>query len=100
MHNDQGMHPAHEDAHRPLCTIALIAEGHAERCPGVECAFWENGCALMRVETELDGRPDVARLLLDLRHEIEQGRAVELEAARSRLAQILNEEEGIGPAPL
>ncbi len=100
MHHDQVMHPEHEDAHRPLCTIALIAEGHAERCPGAECAFWENGCALTRVETELDGRPEVARLLLDLRREIEQGRAVELEAARSRLAQILNEEEGIGPAPL
>jgi hypothetical protein len=54
-----------------LCTIELIAQGHAERCPGEACGFWERGCALARVEYELDGRPDVARLLLDLRRELE-----------------------------
>jgi hypothetical protein len=89
------MHTENEAVHRQLCTIELIAEGHAARCPGAECAFWENGCALARIETELDGRPEVARVLLDLRREIEAGRTVELEQARSTLAHILNDEEGI-----
>jgi hypothetical protein len=89
------MHPTEE--HRQLCTIALIAEGHAERCPGEECAFWERGCALARVEGELDGRPDVAKLLLDLRREIESGRSVQVEEARARFAHVLNVEEGIEP---
>jgi hypothetical protein len=88
------MKPAQRD-HRPLCTIELIAEGHAERCPGEECAFWERGCALARIEAELDGRPEVAQLLLDLRRELEAGRRIELEEARSRFAHILNEDEHI-----
>src|SRR5262245_31850106 len=87
----------HEEAHRPLCTIELIAEGHAERCPGEECAFWERGCALARVEGQLGGRPEVARVLLDLRREIESGRAVAVEEAHTRLSHILNVDEGIEP---
>ncbi|GIU93974.1 MAG: hypothetical protein KatS3mg012_0431 [Gaiellaceae bacterium] len=83
------------DAHRPLCTIELIAEGHAQRCPGEECPFWERGCVLARIEAELDGRPEVAKLLLDLRRELEAGKRVELEEARSRFAHILNEDEEI-----
>ena len=86
-----------ENEHLPLCTIALIAEGHAERCPGEACAFWEHGCALARVEGELDGRPEVAQLLLDLRRELESGRSVSLEEARARFAHVLNVEEGIEP---
>jgi hypothetical protein len=85
--------PQHE--HQKLCTIELIAEGHASRCPGAECAFWDHGCALARVESELDARPEVAQLLLDLRRELEAGRAVELHDARARFAHVLNEEEGI-----
>lgn len=81
--------------HLPLCTIELIAEGHAERCPGARCAFWEGGCVLARIEAELDARPEVALLLLDLRRELEDGQAVELEAARVRFAHILNEDAGI-----
>ena len=88
------MHREHEDGHRQLCTIELIADGHAGRCPGEECAFWEHGCALARIETELNGRPEVAQLLLDLRREIESGRALELEAARSQLSRILDEGHG------
>jgi hypothetical protein len=82
-------------AHKPLCTIELIARGHAARCPGEQCAFWDRGCALARIEAELAGRPDVAQLLLDLRGELEAGRTVELDDARTRFARILNEEEGI-----
>jgi hypothetical protein len=82
-------------SHRPLCTLELIAEGHAERCPGEECAFWERGCVLARIEAELDGRPEVAQLLLDLRRELEAGKVMELEEAHSRFSHILNEEEHI-----
>jgi hypothetical protein len=85
--------------HQPLCTIELIAQGHAERCPGDECPFWEHGCALTRIETELDSRPEVAQLLLDLRRELESGRTVGVVEARARFAHILNEEEGITEAP-
>jgi hypothetical protein len=83
------------EAHRQLCTIELIAEGHADRCPGETCAFWEHGCALTRIEYELEGRPDVARVLVDLRREIESGREVEIGALRSRFAHLLNEDEAI-----
>ncbi len=71
------------ESHRPLCTIELIAEGHANRCPGEECAFWDHGCVLSRIESDLDGRPEVAELLLDLRRELEAGRTVELVDARA-----------------
>ena len=84
----------HRD-HRPLCTIELIADGHAERCPGEACAFWEHGCVLARVETHLADRPDVARVLVDLRRELEAGREVALEEAHIRFAHVLNEDEGI-----
>lgn len=87
------MKPATE--HRPLCTIELVAEGHAERCPGEECAFWERGCVLTRVESELHGRPEVAGLLLGLRRELEAGRAVEVDEARARFSQVLNEDERV-----
>ena len=87
------MKPA--DEHRPLCTIELIAEGHAERCPGEECAFWDRGCALARIEGELDGRPEVAQLLVNLRRELESGRSIEIEDAHSRFAHLLNEDDGI-----
>jgi hypothetical protein len=81
--------------HRQLCTIELIADGHAERCPGDECAFWEHGCALTRIEYQLEGRPDVAKLLVDLRRELAAGRLLVVEDVRSRFAHILNEDEHI-----
>jgi hypothetical protein len=85
--------------HRQLCTIELIAEGHAERCPGEECAFWEHGCALTRIEYALEGRPDVARLLVDLRRELEAGREIDVEKLHARFSHILNEDEGILETP-
>ena len=81
--------------HRPLCTIELIAEGHAQRCPGEACAFWEHGCVLTRVETNLADRPEVARVLVELRRELEAGREIALEEAHTRFAHVLNEDEGI-----
>ena len=72
MHH-RAMHDRNETEHRPLCTIELIAEGHASRCPGDDCPFWDHGCVLSRVEIELEGRPEVAELLLGLRRELESG---------------------------
>ena len=80
--------------HSPLCTIELIAEGHAERCPGEECGFWERGCVLSRAESEIAGRPEVAGLLLDLRRQLDAGRPVEIEAARRRFSHLLDEADG------
>jgi hypothetical protein len=84
-----------DSEHRQLCTIELIAEGHAERCPGEACAFWDRGCALTRIEYELDHRPEVAQILLGLRRELEAGRSVEIEDAHSRFAHLLNEDDKI-----
>lgn len=93
------MHGKRDAEHRPLCLIELIAEGHAARCPGEACPFWDRGCAIARIEAVLDGRPEVARLLLDLRGELETGRAVELEGARSTFARLPNEDDHVD-APL
>jgi hypothetical protein len=82
--------------HRPLCTIEMIAEGHAQRCPGEECVFWERGCVLTRIEANLTDRTEVAQVLLDLRRELEAGREIELDVAHSRFAHVLNEDENIG----
>ena len=84
-----------DSEHRQLCTIELIAEGHAERCPGEACAFWDRGCALTRIEYELDHRPEVAKILVGLRRELEAGRSVEIEDAHSRFAHLLNEDDKI-----
>jgi hypothetical protein len=78
------------DHHVPLCTLELVAEGHAERCPGTDCSFWEDGCALARVEHELDGRPALAAVLLDLRRRLDEGEAIELAEARSLFARRLS----------
>ena len=83
-----------EAEHRPLCTIELIAEGHAARCPGETCDFWHCGCVLSRVEGELDGRPEVAQLLLELRREIEAGHALEVDRARATLASAFPDAAG------
>ncbi|MGL6279142.1 MAG: hypothetical protein ACRC50_06255 [Gaiella sp.] len=85
--------------HRRLCTIELVAEGHAERCPGEACAFWHEGCVLEAAEDELAERPEVAALLLDLRRAVESGAAVPVTDARTRLARALggiSDESGPG----
>ena len=96
------MQPFEEQPHRKLCTIELIAEGHAERCPGEACAFWVDGCVLERVESELELRPEVAGLLLDLRRELERGGALSVAEVRQRLdeaATVPSDEAGpAGPS--
>ena len=84
-----------DEEHRQLCTIELIAAGHADRCPGETCPFWEEGCALTQIEYELEGHPDVAQLLVDLRRELEAGREIDVEDVRSQFAHLLNEDEAI-----
>jgi hypothetical protein len=69
------------ETHQPLCTIELIADRLAARCPGAGCPYWENGCVLSRIEPELDGRPDVARLLLAIRRELEAAKRDEARLA-------------------
>ncbi len=82
-----------------LCTIELIAEGHAERCPGQGCAFWHDGCVLEAVEVELQAAPGVAELLLSLRREIEEGARIPVDEARERLLEAMGEEsDETGPA--
>jgi hypothetical protein len=81
------MNPERE--HLPLCTVELIAEGHADRCPGEDCAFWEQDCVLTRVQADLDARPAVARLLLELRRELEDGRAVPVADVRAQFERQL-----------
>ena len=78
--------------HRPLCTIELIAEGHASRCPGERCAFWDDGCVLSRIEEELDGRPDVAALLLDLRRKLGAGGTVHVDEVSAAFRRHLADE--------
>jgi len=93
------MQPFEEQGHRKLCTIELIAEGHAERCPGEDCAFWVNGCVLERVEGELDARADVAAVLLGLRRELEQGRALGVDEVTERLRAVpIEPSPDAGPA--
>jgi hypothetical protein len=86
------VHPTHE--HLPLCTLELVAEGHAERCSGEDCAFWERGCALARIESELDARPEVAAFLLELRRKLEAGRRVTLEETAEQVRSFLTSGSG------
>ena len=72
-----------EPSHRPLCMIELIARDRAQRCPGEACAYWEKGCVLGEIEADLDGRPDVAELLLRVRGELEDAQRQDLEDARA-----------------
>lgn len=82
-----------------LCTIELIAEGHAERCPGESCAFWHDGCVLQAVEADLQERPDVAEMLLGLRREVEGGEQIPIAIAREQLRAALSEgADEVGPA--
>jgi len=69
--------------HRPYCTIELIAEGRAERCPGGPCPFWQDGCVLDRVADELAERRELAQFLVELRRNLERTTADDPEAARA-----------------
>lgn len=54
-----------------MCTLCEIV-GLREACPGTGCAFWENGgCVVDQLATPVEGRPDIAAWLLDLRRNLE-----------------------------
>ncbi len=81
---------------RPMCALHLAA-GNQEECPGSACAFWEAGgavvepgCVFERVRFELDARPDVARLLLNMRYDLENAQsAYETRRIRMSLNELL-----------
>ena len=74
------------------------AVGEHELCPGVECAFWEEGgavvepgCAIERLGVPVDLHRDLARHLLDLRLRIDEARSgVERRDAHRRFSELLN----------
>jgi hypothetical protein len=54
------------------------AAGRVERCPGSRCPFWEldaggGDCIFARSDHEFRGRPELAHLLLGLRHTLRPG---------------------------
>jgi hypothetical protein len=56
------------------CTL-YEGVGVREPCPGELCAFWESGaCVIKQLVTPIDGRPDIAAWLLDLRQTLEAQR--------------------------
>ena len=74
------------------------AVGEHELCPGHECAFWEDGgavvsggCAIERLGVPVERRPDLARHLVDLRLTLESVRsAAERADAHRRFTELLN----------
>ncbi|MGB2875398.1 MAG: hypothetical protein WBB76_07990 [Gaiellaceae bacterium] len=68
--------------------------GEAEPCPEKRCPFWEAhvssaGCAFGRLQ--LDGRPELATFLLEVRDELESARTrVEATDARRLFFERLN----------
>jgi hypothetical protein len=60
-------------------------------CPGAACAMWDaerDACALDRIRTELNGLPDLASHLLELRAALDP--FVPAAAARTRFFHRLN----------
>ncbi len=49
------------------CRLQL-AVGRHETCPGDACPFWQGGvCAVAGLRADVEPRPELAELLLDLR---------------------------------
>ena len=64
--------------------------GELEACPGPLCPFWEDDSCAFR-NLPLEGRPELAGFLLDLRGELERAREEEdVDAARHRFYERLN----------
>lgn len=74
------------------CRIASSGDG-AEPCVEGACPFWEHGtaeagCALERLQLELD-RPDIAAYLLDMRRALDAARTVRARDEARRLQSAL-----------
>ncbi|MGE5273068.1 MAG: hypothetical protein ACM3QU_04745 [Verrucomicrobiota bacterium] len=78
-----------------LCALSMVV-GNDETCSRAWCAFWEKGgavvepgCAISRLGIDFSD-PELARYLLDLRHELENARDAEAaEAARKRMSSLV-----------
>jgi len=74
------------------------AVGERELCPGADCAFWEDGgavvkagCAIERLGVPVESRRDLAGHLLELRLRLEQVRTeLQRRDAHRRLSELLN----------
>jgi hypothetical protein len=74
------------------------AVGEHELCPGHDCAFWEDGgavvaagCAIERLGVPVGRQPELARHLLDLRLTLDAARSdAERADAHRRFAKLLN----------
>jgi hypothetical protein len=66
--------------------------GREARCEGDGCGFWqdERGCVLEASRAELAGRPEVARLLLEVRDRLTAGRETHVEDEHAAFARSLN----------
>jgi hypothetical protein len=69
--------PLVDERHR-FCALQY-AEGRFEVCPGPGCPFWEEGgavmpgrCRIERLGLDLDARPKLALVLLQIRQKLEQ----------------------------
>jgi hypothetical protein len=75
-----------------------VSVGERELCPGADCAFWEEGgavlemgCAVERLGVPVDRRPDLARHLLELRLRVEEARTeFQRRDAHRRFSELLN----------
>jgi hypothetical protein len=66
------------EKHAGLCALQY-AEGRIEVCPGPGCPFWEEGgavvpgrCLIERLGLDLEGRPELAHGLLQIRRKLDQ----------------------------
>ena len=74
------------------------AVGEQELCPGVGCAFWEQGgavvepgCAIERLGVPVQQHRDLARHLLELRLRLDEARTgAERRNAHRRFSELLN----------
>ena len=80
-----------------LCSLR-DAVGERELCPGADCAFWEEGgavleagCAVERLGVPVERQRDLGRHLLELRLRVEGARTeLQRRDARRRFSELLN----------
>ena len=71
-----------------FCSLRLVAEKKAERCPQERCAFWEPGGAVVRGACVIERfgvdmrRVDVAAYLLEVRDRLDEARALTMKGKR------------------
>ncbi len=58
---------------RPGSCHLLSAVDLEEPCPGQQCPFWDEGCLLMGLRSDMSVNPALVRFLLGLREDLEDG---------------------------